>query len=88
MATVFVSAFLRTIIPVERLAVPGATVGEVIAALDRRYPGVAAELTEDGDIRPGIAVVVDDQVSQLGLYDAVTDGSEVHFLPALSGGQI
>ncbi len=86
MAVVFVSSFLRPVVPVKRLELPGATVAEVIDALDVLYPGAAAELTEDGDIRPGIAVVIDDQVSQLGLFDSLTEQSELHFLPALSGG--
>ena len=86
MVVVFVSAFLRPVVPIERLEVLGATVGEVIAGLDALYPGAAEALTEDGDIRPGIAVIIDDQVSQLGLFDALTERSELHFLPALSGG--
>ena len=86
MATVFVSAFLRSLVPVDRVEVEGRTVGEVIERLDGLYPGVAAELTEDGDIRPGIAVVIDDQVGQLGLFDSLSPTAEVHFLPALSGG--
>ena len=86
MATVFISAFLRPLIHVDRVDVPGATVGDVIRRLDALYPGAAEELTEDGDIRPGIAVVIDDQVGQLGLFDSVSENAEIHFLPALSGG--
>ncbi len=69
-----------------RLGVPGATVREVIAELDARYPGIAGRLTEDGRMRPGIAVIVDNIVCPAGMRQRLTETSEVHFLPALSGG--
>ena len=82
----FVSKLLRPAIPEEHVEVPGATVGEVIRALVERYPAALALLLEEDDIAPGIAVVLDDQVGQLGLFDEVGEATEVHFLPALSGG--
>lgn len=68
------------------VSVPGATVREVIAALEERYPGIALRLCEEGRIRPGIAVIVDGEVSPQKMRHPLTDKSEVHFLPALSGG--
>jgi molybdopterin converting factor small subunit len=35
---------------------------------------------------PSIAVVVDGETSILGLLEPVSEGSEVHFLPAIGGG--
>ncbi len=86
MAIVFVSKLLRPAIPEERLEVPGSTVGEVIRALGERYPAALEILVEDDDIAPGIAVVIGDQVGQLGMFDEVGEATELHFLPALSGG--
>lgn len=86
MATVFVPAILRSFIPVARVDVRGATVGEVIDELESRYPGVAALLVEDDDIMPGVAVSINDQAGQMGLMEPVPADAEVHFLPALSGG--
>ena len=86
MAIVFVSKLLRPAIPEERIELPGSTVGDVIRTLGERYPAALAILVEDDDIAPGIAVVIDDQVGQLGMFDEVGDESEIHFLPALSGG--
>lgn len=86
MATVFVPAVLRALVPVARVEVRGATVGEVIAELDARYPGVEALLVEDGDLVPGIAVSINDQAGQFGLFEPVPADAEVHFLPAMSGG--
>ena len=86
MATVFVPAILRSLIPVARVDVRGATVGEVIDELEALYPGVAALLVDDNDIMPGVAVSINDQASQMGLFEPVPEDAEVHFLPALSGG--
>jgi molybdopterin converting factor small subunit len=85
-ATVFVSAFLRPLIRAERLQVPGATVGAIISRMETLYPGIADLLVEDGDIKAGIAVAINDQVGQMGLFDEVAEDAELHFLPALSGG--
>lgn len=86
MPTVFVPNVLRSLIPIARVDVNGSTVGEIISELDTRFPGVAALLVEDDDIAPGIAVAINDQLSQMGLMEQVPVNAEVHFLPALSGG--
>ena len=86
MATVFVPAILRALVPVTRVAVRGATVGDVIDELEALYPGVAALLVDDDDIMPGVAVSINDQAGQMGLFEPVPEDAEVHFLPALSGG--
>ena len=52
------------------------------------YPGLKAHLyDEEADrLKAQIAVVVDGDVSQLGLLERVEEGSEIHFLPAIGGG--
>jgi molybdopterin synthase sulfur carrier subunit len=70
----------------ETAAVPGANVGQVIAALEREFPGVRDRLCPGGVLRSGLAVVVDGQVVRFGLLEAVGPDSEVHFLPAIAGG--
>ncbi|MCI0459909.1 MAG: MoaD/ThiS family protein [Gemmataceae bacterium] len=70
----------------ETVRVQGGTVGQVIDALDRLYPGVKERLCAGDELRPGVAVAVGSQVSSLGLLQPVPQGSEVHFLPAISGG--
>ena len=86
MPTVFVPNILRSFIQVARVEVTGSTVGEIISELDKRFPGVAALLIEDDDVVPGIAVAINDQLSQMGLMEQVPADAEVHFLPAISGG--
>jgi molybdopterin synthase sulfur carrier subunit len=70
----------------ETMEVSGATVHEVIEALDRSYPGIKARLCDANGLRRGIAVAVGTQVARLGLDEPVASDSEVHFLPAISGG--
>jgi molybdopterin synthase sulfur carrier subunit len=61
-------------------------VGDVVAQLDARFPGMAARLCQDGRIRPYIAVSVDNEVTRRGLRQRLTQPSEIHFIPSLSGG--
>ena len=87
MARVFIPALLRELTAgQEQVEIEGATVREVIENLERSYPGMQARLIVDDQLRPNIAVVVDGEVSRLRLRQKLTDSSEVHFMPALSGG--
>jgi molybdopterin converting factor small subunit len=66
--------------------VPGNTVRQIIDALEAAYPGIKARLCDANGLRPGLAVAVDSEIARLGLSQAVAEESEVHFLPAVSGG--
>jgi molybdopterin synthase sulfur carrier subunit len=65
---------------------PGATLRDVLDALEQAHPGLRDRLCADGRIRPSLAVVVDGAPSRQGLRQALTDASEVHFVPAVVGG--
>jgi len=70
-----------------QVEVAGETIREVIDALDVAHPGIRARLcTADGRLKPEIAVAVDGEVTVEGMRTWVDAQSEVHFLPALSGG--
>lgn len=71
---------------VETVKLEGDTVGALVTKLDERFPGIEARLCEDGKIRPYIAVSVNGEVSHRGLRERLTEPSDVHFIPALSGG--
>jgi sulfur-carrier protein len=71
---------------IETVTVEGETVATVVAELEARYPGMADRLCEDGRIRPYIAVSVNGEISHRGLRERLTADSEIHFIPALSGG--
>jgi sulfur-carrier protein len=70
----------------EVVTVEGETVGEVVAQLEARFPGMEARLCEEGRIRPYIAVSVNSEVTRRGLRHRLTEPSEIHFIPSLSGG--
>jgi molybdopterin synthase sulfur carrier subunit len=70
----------------DRVNVAGSTVRQVIDALETAYPGTKARLCDEQGLRRGIAVGVDTQIARLGLAQPVEEKSEVHFLPAISGG--
>ena len=70
-----------------QVEVQGDTVRAVIDALDAAHPGIKARLcTADGGIKPEIAVAVDGEITVEGPRAKVDAQSEIHFLPALSGG--
>ena len=73
----------------DRVQVAGATVRQVINNLERLHPGIKELLYDEelDDITPGLAVIVDGDVSQLGLLERVGEDSEMHFLPAIGGGR-
>jgi sulfur-carrier protein len=70
----------------EKVVVSGGTVGAIIDNLEARFPGVKDRLVQGGEIRPHIAVAIDGDVSPEGLEQDVQESSEIHFIPALSGG--
>jgi molybdopterin synthase sulfur carrier subunit len=70
----------------ESVRIEGGTIRHIIAALEQTFPGIRDRLCDGSGLRPGIAVVIDTEVSRLGLAAPVGHESEVHFLPAISGG--
>ena len=69
-----------------QLDVPGATLRGLIDNLDERYPGTKERLVEDGALKVGLSAIVGEQPTRQGLRAKLNHDTEVHFLPALSGG--
>ncbi len=87
MALVWIPPLLRDLTGAQETATaPGATVGQVIDALEQQFPGVRDRLCPGGALRPGLAVIVDGQAGRFGLLEAVGPESEIHLLPAIGGG--
>ncbi len=87
MPTVFIPPQMRELTQgCLQLELEAGTVRQAIAALDRRYPGMAARLVQDDRLFPGLAVSIDGELSNQGLHARLQPHSEVHFLPALGGG--
>ncbi len=72
----------------QQVQVEGSTVRRLINNLEEQHPGIKEYLVDDeeDDLIPGLAVIIDGEVRQLGMLDTVGESSEVHFLPAIGGG--
>ncbi len=70
----------------ETVQLHGDSVGEIIDQLDERYPGIKARLCEGDRVRPHIAVAVNGTISHRGARQRLDAPSEIHFVPAMSGG--
>lgn len=87
MPTVYIPAQMRALTGgVSRVDVAAETVRQAILALDERFPGVGARLTDGTSLTSGLAVSIDGAFSSQGLFAKVGPKSEVHFLPAIGGG--
>jgi molybdopterin converting factor small subunit len=87
MALVILPRSLAAILPglPRRATVEGATVAEVVAALDASWPGVADRILEPGpSIREHINVFVDGEPADLAT--PVASGATIHVIPAVAGG--
>jgi molybdopterin converting factor small subunit len=66
----------------------GGTLGEVIADLDTRHPGIADRLVDGGALRRFVNVYVNDEDVRFldGVATPLADGDVVTVLPAVAGG--
>lgn len=69
-----------------RTYIAGSNIAQVVDGLDKKYPGLKALLCDGNDIAPGIAVIIDGEVTNIGMLADLDEESEVHFLPAIGGG--
>ncbi len=87
MATVFIPSLMQSLTAGEhQVQVEGATVRQIVNNLDSAYPGMKERLVEGNRIKPNISVAIDGEITPLGMLEKVGENSEVHFLPAISGG--
>jgi molybdopterin converting factor small subunit len=72
-------------VPVEE----GATLADVVAALEATFPGIASRVVDDtGQLRRFVNVYVDDDDVRFaaGLLTPTPDGTKVSVIPAVAGG--
>ena len=73
----------------EVVSAEGATVSEILASLDKSYPGLAERICDDqGNIRRFVNVFLNDEDIRF-LDDkntAVKEGDEISIVPAIAGG--
>lgn len=77
---------LRSYTKEREVEAEGATLAELVADLDRRYPGIRFRMVDEQDaMRPHVRFFVNgEQALDLGVALRPTD--EVHIVQALSGG--
>jgi molybdopterin synthase sulfur carrier subunit len=71
------------------VTVDGATIGEILDELGRRFPALAGQVvTDDGSLHKFVNVYLnDDDIRYLGKLDTkVGEGDTVSILPAVAGG--
>lgn len=86
MAQIHIPSLLRALTNgLETIELPGSSLREVLENLDRQFPGTRDRLIGDDRLRPGIAVSIDGVFSrELGAQ--INSNSDIHILPAISGG--
>ena len=72
-----------------QVAASGATVGAVLNDLAAKYPGLAGQIFEDGEVAPFVNVYLEgeDVRTLQGLDTPVADSATVILLPAMAGGR-
>ena len=70
----------------ETVKLEGTTIGDLIDQLDERYPGIKGRLCDGDKVRPHIAVAINGVIAHRGARQRLTEPSEIHFIPAMSGG--
>jgi molybdopterin converting factor small subunit len=70
---------------VSSVEVDGATLRDVFAELERRFPGIGDRIIEGREIRPDVMIAIDADETR-DMDAPVPSDSEVHILPAIAGG--
>lgn len=87
MATVYIPTMLLPVTGgVKQAQVEAGNVRQLINGLEEQFPGIRDRLLENNQVRPNLAVSIDGEVARMGLLEKVGERSEVHFVPAISGG--
>jgi MoaD family protein len=90
MATVRIPTPLRKLTEgKEEVAAAGATIAELIADLEKNYPGIKARICDDkGDVRRFVNIFANEEDIRFlqNLETPVKDSDEISIVPAIAGG--
>ena len=90
MATVRIPTPLRKLTQgLEEVAATGSNIGEVLADLERKYPGIKARICDDkGEVRRFVNIFANDEDIRFlaNLDTPVKDSDEISIVPAIAGG--
>jgi sulfur-carrier protein len=91
MATVRIPTPLRKLTQgAEEVAAAGKNIGELIADLEKRFPGIKERICDEaGAVRRFVNIFVKDEDIRFlqNLETPVADGDEVSIVPAIAGGR-
>jgi molybdopterin synthase sulfur carrier subunit len=88
LAKIFIPTMLQSLTAgVKQVDLDARNVRQIIERLEKLYPGMKDRLVEDGEIRPNLAIAIDGDVAIMGMLEKVGENSEVHFVPAIGGGE-
>jgi molybdopterin converting factor small subunit len=86
-AKVFIPTQLRSLTGgCDQVELDGATLGELLDALEETFPGIRRRITDGDRLAAWLSVVVDGSLVNKSLWTPIAADSEVHLLPAISGG--
>ncbi|MCH2115933.1 MAG: MoaD/ThiS family protein [Pirellulales bacterium] len=86
MATIFIPAPLQDLTGgLAEVELEAVSLGEVIARLEARFPGIKDRLCDDDQLSPALQASIN-HVMTRQMRAEVGPDSEVHFLPAIGGG--
>ena len=87
MVEVFIPASLRSLTDGTRsVKMNVTTVREAVDQLEGLYPGIKQRLCANDRLHPALAVAIDSRICGKGLLETLPPNSELHFIPAVSGG--
>jgi molybdopterin converting factor small subunit len=83
------SALQRLTGGVSAIEVTAVTVRDALAELERRHPGIAAKVLDQGAVKPFIRIFVgsEDIAGLSGLETKLAERDEVAIVPAIAGGR-
>jgi len=88
LAKIFIPTMLQSLTAgVKQVDLDARNVRQIIERLEELYPGMKDRLVEDGEIRPNLAIAIAGAVDIMGMLEKVEENSEVHFVPAIGGGE-
>ncbi len=72
----------------EQVQTSGATLREVIDALEQKHPGIKDRLLDDKGVRRFVNIYVGDEDARFldGLETKLASGTEISIVPAIAGG--
>jgi molybdopterin synthase sulfur carrier subunit len=78
-------AGLRKLAGTKEVSITGACLGEVLSELVKRYPPLAAQLLDNGQIRPHVILTLNGHPTA-DLEAAVTEQDQIAIFPPIAGG--